>query len=271
MSTRIMITTQTWKIGDCLELLPEIETGSIDMVLTSPPYNNLRTYGGKSNFRFEETAYELYRVIKDGGTFVWIVGDETVDGDESGTSFKQALFFKEIGFKLNDTMIWNKGGFTATGALPYRYGQVFEYMFVFTKDRIKTFNPIKDRPNKQCGAVMHSTLRQKDGTTRQCSGTGKVCPPFGQRFNIWNIYPEMSNKKRTGHPAQFSEQLARDHILSWSNEGDIVLDPFLGSGTTLAACRKTNRNGIGFEMNPDYEPLIRERSMVHTPTLDSYF
>ena len=264
-------TTQTWRIGDCVELMREMPDECVDLVVTSPPYDNLREYGGKSDFRFEDTANELYRVIKKGGVVVWIVGDETVDGDESGTSFKQALFFKEIGFKLNDTMIWNKGGFTAVGALPYRYGQVFEYMFILAKGHIKTFNPIKDRPNKQYGRIQIGSIRQKNGTTKPCSTNGNMTAQFGQRFNVWNIYPEQSNKNRSFHPAPFCEQLARDHIISWSNEGDLVLDPFCGSGTVLKVCRLTNRNGIGFEINPDYEPLIRERSMAHTPPLTSYF
>ena len=263
-------TTQTWKIGDCVELMQELDDESIDLVVTSPPYDNLRTYGGY-NFDFEKTANQLYRVIKDGGTIVWIVNDETIDGDESGTSFRQALCFKEIGFKLNDTMIWNKGGFTAVGALPYRYGQVFEYMFILTKGYAKTFNPIKDRPNKQYGRKQHGTIRQRDGTTKQMSSNGRNITPFGQRFNIWNIYPENSSKNRTSHPAQFSEELVHDHIISWSNEGDLVLDPFVGSGTTLKVCRLTNRNGIGFEINPEYEPIIRERCMADTPPLQSYF
>jgi len=266
-----IITKQEWKIGDCVKLMGEMDDGSVDLVVTSPPYDNLRTYGGKSNFRFEDTADQIYRIIRDGRTVVWIVGDETVDGDESGTSFKQALYFKEIGFKLNDTMIWNKGGFTTVGALPYRYGQVFEYMFVFTKGKIKTFNPIKDRINKTHGSKIHGTLRQRDGTTRRCSGIGKEIRRFGQRFNIWDVYPETSNTIRTGHPAQCSEQLVRDHILSWSNEGDLICDPFLGSGTTLAACRRTNRNCIGFEISDAWEHLYVDRCMKHTPTLQSYW
>lgn len=267
-----MITTeQNWKIGDCIDLMRELPDKSIDMVLTSPPYDTLREYGNNSNFRYEETIPELYRVVKDGGVVVWIVGDETVDGDESGSSFRQALFFKDTGFKLNDTMIWNKGGFTATGALPHRYGQVFEYMFIFTKGKAKTFNPIKDRPNKGCGKRRQTgTIREKDGTTVPMRGRLKISPPFGQRFNVWNVFPEMSSKNRTGHPAQFSEQIARDHILSWSNEGDMVLDPFVGGGTTLKVCRLTNRNGIGFEINPDYESLIKNSCLSHMPHLSKY-
>lgn len=133
--------------GDCLEKMKEIPDKSMDMVLTSPPYDNLRDYEGYT-FNFEGIAKEIYRVLKDSGVCVWIVGDATVKGSETGTSFKQALYFKEIGFNLHDTMIWEKQTFTATGALKTRYAQVFEYMFIFTKGKIKTFNPIKDRPTK---------------------------------------------------------------------------------------------------------------------------
>jgi site-specific DNA-methyltransferase (adenine-specific) len=134
--------------GDCLEVMNTLEGNSIDLTVTSPPYDNLRTYNGFS-FDFEGIAKELYRVTKHGGVVVWIVNDATIKGSETGTSFKQALYFKEIGFNLHDTMIWSKPTFTATGALKTRYAQTFEYMFIFAKEKPKCFNPIKDKPNKK--------------------------------------------------------------------------------------------------------------------------
>lgn len=241
---------------DCLEGLKKLENKSIDLTVTSPPYDNLRTYNGYS-FDFENIARELYRVTKEGGVVVWIVSDETISGCESLTSFKQALFFKDLGFNV-ETMIWEKQTFTATGALKYRYGQVFEYMFVMSKGLPKHFNPIKDRENVSSGRTKTGTIRQKDGTTREISSKGKEIKQYGQRFNVWRINTEMSNKNRF-HPAQFPEQLANDHIISWSNENDIVLDPFMGSGTTAKMAILNNRNYIGFEISKEYCDIANQR------------
>lgn len=247
--------------GDCLELMKDIPDGSIDMVLTSPPYDNLRTYNGSLEWGehiWKEVIKELFRVTKEGGVVVWVVGDATIKGSETGTSFKQALFFKEVGFNIHDTMIWNKPTFTAVGALVNRYAPVFEYMFVFSKGSLKTFNPIKDRENKRHGDTKNGTIRQKDGTTKKQSSLGKKIAKYGQRFNVWNMSTEQSNIERR-HPAQFPLILAKDHILSWSNEGDVVLDPFGGSGTTAIACLNTNRNYILIEKEEKYFEIAKKR------------
>lgn len=201
------------KCGDCLELMKQMPDECIDLTVTSPPYDNLRTYKGFS-WDFENIAKEIFRITKKGGVVVWIVADATINGSETGTSFRQALFFKEIGFNLHDTMIWEKPTFTATGSLAVRYGSVFEYMFVLSKGKLKTFNPIKDKKNKTFGRKKTGTIRQIDGSFRPKSSLGKETQEYGQRFNVWHIAQEMSNKKRTGHPAQFPEQLANDHIIS---------------------------------------------------------
>lgn len=241
--------------GDCLEEMKTLKDKSIDMVLTSPPYDNLRDYKGYT-FNFEGIAQEIYRVLKDGGVCVWIVGDATIKGSETGTSFRQALYFKEIGFNLHDTMIWEKDTFSAVGALQTRYAPVFEYMFVFTKGKLKTFNPIKDRKNITFGATQHGASRQKNGILTN-NKKGNIVSEFGQRFNIWRI-PVVKSTGHT-HPAIFPEKLAEDHILSWSNEGDTVLDPFAGSGTTLKMAKKNNRNYIGIEIAPEYIEIINKR------------
>ena len=241
---------------DCLEGLKLLNDNSIDLTVTSPPYDNLRKYNGYS-FDFENIAKELYRVIKDGGVVVWIVNDKTKNGSKSGTSFKQALYFKEVGFNLHDTMIWQKPTFTDTGSLRVRYGDVFEYMFILSKGKLKTFNPIKDRKNKCFGDVKHGTVRQIDGSVKDISSKGKAIAEYGQRFNVWEITPEKNNK--TGHPAVFPEQLANDHIISWSNEGDIVMDIFSGSGTTHKMALLNNRNFIGFEISQEYIDIENER------------
>lgn len=243
--------------GDCLHVMKTFDDECIDLTVTSPPYDNLRTYNGYT-FDFEGIAQELYRITKNGGVVVWIVGDATINGSETGTSFKQVLYFKEIGFNLHDTMIWNKGTFTAVGSLTTRYAPVFEYMFILSKNQLKTFNPIKDRKNKHYGRTKTGTFRQENGTTKPLTNIGKSIAKYGQRFNIWEISSEKSNSNRF-HPAMFPEQLVHDHIISWSNENDTVLDCFMGSGTTGKMAKQLNRNFIGIEISEEYLTIAKER------------
>ena len=248
--------------GDCLEVMQTIPDGSVDLTVTSPPYDNLRTYNG-NNDQWSEDVWkgviqELHRVTTDGGVVVWVVGDATIKGSETGTSFKQALHAIECGFRLHDTMIWNKGGFSAVGSLQVRYAPVFEYMFIFSKGGPKSFNPLKDRKNKQPNKILSGTIRNSDGTLKPMSNQGKRRGKYGQRFNVWDIPPETSSKKRW-HPAPFPEHLAKDHIISWSNEGDTVLDPFMGSGTTGVASKDLNRSFIGIELDESYFNMAKNR------------
>jgi site-specific DNA-methyltransferase (adenine-specific) len=238
---------------DCLETMARLEDGSIDLTVTSPPYDNLRLYNGYS-FDFEAVARELYRITKDGGVVVWVVGDATIDGSETGTSFRQALFFKEIGFNLHDTMIYQKHNFSNPST--NRYHQIFEYMFVLSKGKPKTFNALKDRPNVEAGKIGSwgkNTSRQVDGT--MVERKRKVNTEFGMRYNIWRIKTEM----KPLHPAPFPEELARDHVLSWSNPGDIVYDPFMGSGTTAKIAIETNRRYLGSEISSEYWEIAQKR------------
>jgi site-specific DNA-methyltransferase (adenine-specific) len=227
---------------DCYEGMKNIPGNAVDLVVTSPPYDNLRTYNDSSSWNFDvftHIAGELYRVTKNGGVVVWIVNDATIKGCETGTSFRQALYFREIGFLLHDTMIWQK---ISPFQHKNRYIQSFEYMFVLSKNiPPKTANLICDRQNKWGGTKVHGTDRMTDGQTKPFSQTqkSKVIKEYGARYNIWDIPPNKHNT--TGHPAVFPEQLATDHILTWSNAGDVVLDPFMGSGTTILSAIKNNR------------------------------
>jgi len=241
--------------GDCLELMKTIPDGSVDLTVTSPPYDNLRTYNGNCRWEFEGIAKELFRVTKQGGVVVWVVGEATFNGSETGTSFRQALFFKEIGFNLHDTMIYQKPALTFPDT--NRYYQDFEYMFVLSKGKPETFNPITDRKNKTHGDKVHGTVREKDGSTSKKVCIGNITKEYGRRFNIWKI----PNPGRAGnkHPATFPLKLALDHIVSWSNEGDTILDPFLGSGTTAVAAKSLNRNFIGFELDQTYFDIAQKR------------
>ena len=235
-----------------LETMAKMPDCFVDLTVTSPPYDGLRTYNGYS-FPFEEIAKELYRITKDGGVVVWVVGDATVKGSESGTSFKQALYFKECGFNLHDTMIWYK-----PNAMPNvdksRYCQSFEYMFVLSKGKPKTTN-LRTIPTKNAGKV----IKRKTLQTQNCNKANRIDKTNETRIDF-NVYAlNVGGKKEAEHPAIFPEQLVNDHILSWSNEGDLIYDPFMGSGTVAKMSILNNRNWIGSEISSEYCNMIEER------------
>ena len=208
-------------------------------------------------------------MIKTGGVLVWVVNDQSVDYDESGTSFRQALHFKQIGFKLFDTMIYKKKAMRMSSSLKH-YLQMFEYMFVLSKDVPKTTNLIKDRRNKVISRKNDAkTHRQKDGSKKR-KLVARFGEEFGRRTNIWEYMTGATHSTKNpvayGHPAIFPEKLAYDHIVSWSNENDLVYDPFSGSGTTALMARQANRRFIASEINKDYFDLSLER--VNEPMLD---
>lgn len=233
-----------------------LDDGCVDLTVTSPPYDNLRNYNGFS-FDFENVAKELYRVTKQGGVVVWVVGDATIKGSETGTSFKQALYFKEIGFNLHDTMIYRK-----TNPMPMsgvRYAQCFEYMFILGKGKPKTFNPIKE-PCRYAGKQNFGkrTIYTKDGSDKEL--TQKTIKDEKIKDNIFSYYVgSLKDSAKINHPAMFPKELAIDHIKSWSNEGDLVLDPFMGSGTTAVVARELGRKFIGFEISEEYVNLANKR------------
>jgi site-specific DNA-methyltransferase (adenine-specific) len=237
--------------GDCVSVMRSWEDNVIDLTVTSPPYDNLRDYNGFS-FDFEKVANELFRITKEGGVVVWIVGDATIKGSETGTSFKQALYFKEIGFNLHDTMIWHKHSFNYDPRR-HRYKQHYEFMFILSKGKPRIFNPIKDVPVKTAGQLKKSSKRLPNGKIRDY-GYIKM-NDFQARSNIWYIPQET----KSSHPAPFPEKLAEDHILSWSNEGDLVLDPMCGSGTTCKMAKLNNRRYIGIDCSEEYCSIAKQR------------
>jgi DNA modification methylase len=237
---------------NCLDTMARMPAGFIDLTVTSPPYDNLRDYKGYS-FDFEPIAQELFRVTKTGGVVVWIVNDATVKGSETGTSFKQALYFKEIGFRLHDTMIYAKKNPMPVTAK--RYQPAFEYMFILSKSHPNTVNLIREK-TKLGGKPTRGERVNKDGTRTKTSSHGKPIKATKVVSNIWK-YGVGSNGQ--GHPAIFPEQLASDHIISWSNPGDLVFDPFSGSGTTAKMALLNGRNYIGSEIAEEYCQIAEER------------
>ena len=243
-------------IADCLEIMRQLPDGCIDLTVTSPPYDNLRDYEGFT-FDFENVAEELYRITKDGGIVVWVVGDATIKGSETGTSFRQALYFKHIGFNLHDTMIYEKNSFSMPDTV--RYYNIFEYMFILSKGKPKTLNLLKDKKNRWGGSESFGKGGNRDKSKCKVITVNE----YGMRNNIWryNTGKGFSSKEAVAskHPAIFPDKLAEDHIISWSNEGDIIFDPMLGSGTTIKMAQQLNRTGIGCETSSEYEGIIKER------------
>lgn len=236
---------------DCLELLKGLNDDFIDLVVTSPPYDNMRSYGGVidqwNEDKFKAIAKELARTLKDGGVIVWIVADQTINGSESGSSFKQALFFKEIGLNIHDTMIWRK-----VNPMPNnqgkRYFNSFEYMFVFSKGTPKTFNPIMEKC-KLVGTKVKAGHTHLDIKEKRKMNRDFIVKEERYKYNVWDI---AVSANKTIHTAAFPLKLAEDHVSTWSNKGDLVFDPFLGSGTTVVAAIELERNFIGCELNKDY-------------------
>jgi len=256
-----METNKNYNLG-CLELMGRMEDDFVDLTVTSPPYDNLRSYCGY-DFDFERIAGELFRVTKDGGVVVWVVGDATKNGSETGTSFRQALHFIDVGFRLHDTMFYEKAGMSAPSN--NRYHNVVEYMFILSKGTPNAFNGIKDRKNRWTQRFGKPTRRQKDGSLKHERDNNFT--PFGLRFNIWRYNTgygySATDDVAYEHPAIMPEKLAADHIKTWSNEGDLVYDPFAGSGTTLKMAHLLNRKWLGSEVSEEYCALIDKRMDGH--------
>jgi len=247
--------------GDCLEVMKSIPDNSIDLTVTSPPYDNLRTYQGFI-FDFKGIAMELYRVTKDGGIVVWVVGDETKSFCETLSSFKQAIYFVEnCHFNLLDTMIYKKKSYAPAYPHIMRYASVFEYMFIFSKGKPKTFNELRENKLKNSiGGNVVSSFRQKDGSfIKKSTNRNKKDK---SRTNVWEYLTGShagEDKEKFKHPASFPNKLAEDHIKTWSNEHDIILDPMCGSGTTLKMAKMLNRRFIGFDISQDYVNIANKR------------
>lgn len=260
-------------LGDAAAIMASMPENSIDLTITSPPYDNLRDYKGY-HFDFESIAANLYRVTKAGGVVVWVVGDATVKGSETCTSFKQALHFKELGFNLHDTMIWVK---TSPYPANVRYQQDFEYMFIFSKGKPTTFNPLQERKSeKEIQKILKGqanpitkTYRNKDGSIvrpdeaakkRLINASNRL---MKNRSNVWRMNAGyMINSKDIisyEHPASFPEELAENHILSWSNEGDTILDCMCGSGTVLKMATLHNRKFVGIDCSTEYVDIAERR------------
>ncbi len=254
-------------LGNCVKVMDQLEDESVDAFITSPPYDELRDYNGYS-FPFEDIARKMYQKLAKGGVIVWVVGDATKKGSETGSSFRQAIFFQELGLNIHDTMIYEKNGssFPArrTGN---RYSQVFEYMFVFSKGKPKTANLICDKPNKWSGYTSFGTSTNRNAAGELVKAKNrKPTPNFSPRHNVWKFN---TGKKYTTnddfafkHPAMFPESLAEDHVMTWTKEGDLVVDPFVGAGTTTKMAAINGRRWLGIDISEEYVDIAIERMKI---------
>lgn len=265
-----MLDINTTHLMNCIDGMQQMEAESVDLVVTSPPYDDLRSYNDSSKWDhnvFKQVADELSRVLKPGGVIMWNVNDATVKGSETGSSFRQCLYFMDAhGLRLHDTMIYEKTGTAfASGPNSVRYTQIFEYCFILSKGKPKTINLIQDKKNKWAGYTSfgNAKTRKKDGTMHDPGRKSNEIREWGVRTNIWKIKNSggfgQSSKASYKHPATMPEELARGHILSWSNENDLILDPFMGAGTTAQVALEENRNFIGFEIDDTYHQMCIDR------------
>jgi site-specific DNA-methyltransferase (adenine-specific) len=243
-------------LGDNCEVMRTLPSESIDLVVTSPPYDDLRTYGGHS-WDFYGVAWNLKRLLKPGGVIVWVVGDATKDGSETGSSWKQAHHFQAIGLRIHDTMIYRKQNYTPL--THNRYEQEWEYTFIISNGKPKTFNP----KMVECTYAGSKTWGEPNMYKDNSGSLTRVKQTvINDKKIAGNIFTYEVGSRITGainHPAMFPEALARDQILNWSNEGDIVLDPFSGSGTTAKMAKHNGRRFIGIEVNPEYVEISQQR------------
>ena len=256
---------------DALSLMADMDDDSIDMALTSPPYDNLRTYDGHSEFDFKSIAQETYRVLKPGGVLVWVVGDATIDGSETLTSMRQALYFVDVvGFKMHDTMIYYRDGTLFPD--PTRYTPQWEYMFIFSIGRPKTINQLKQKNKYAGGYGGGNAIKYQREANGHAKRPRRKTKEYGVLGNVWKISSgggkTTKDKEAYAHPAMFPEKLAERHILTWSNPGDVVMDYFMGSGTTAKMARNNGRHYIGCDVNGDYVELARKRlAKPYTPKM----
>lgn len=250
--------------GDNCDVMGELPRECIDLVVTSPPYDDLRTYCGHS-WDFFGVAWQLVRVLKPGGVIVWVVSDATKNGSETGSSMEQALHFKRLGLNLHDTMVYQIAGTGAKGS-NLAYWQEWEYCFVLTKARPKTVNRIADVKNKRAGAVCTKGRLAADGTDKDTNN--RTVKETGIRGNVWRYHAGNNGNNNEGHPAVFPLALVSDHIATWSGTGDTVLDPFVGSGTTAKAAKDLGRRFIGIDVNPEYCEMAQRRVAQDTLQFD---
>ena len=252
--------------GDSAEVLKNFPDNSIDMVVTSPPYDGLRDYNGFS-LDLHKIGKEIYRVLKDGGIAVMVIQDATKDFAKSLTSFRTIVdWCDNVGFRLFETVIYHKNG-TEGAWWKQRFRVDHEYMPIFMKGKKPQYfnkEPLKI-PSKHGGKVMSgSGNRRTDGTlsetvrrpinTMKCRGT------------VWDyLMAGDKNPLKRKHPAVFPDKIPYDCIQCFCPEGGLVLDPFIGCGSTAVMAKVLGRNYIGIDISREYCDLAEERIEKDVP------
>lgn len=249
---------------DCVLGMRALPDACIPLTVTSPPYDKLRMYDGHAlPFElFQLVACELYRVTMPRGVIVWVVQDGTdKNGSETGTSFRQREFFKNLGMSAHATMIMKVNACRFPNNR--RYCQQFHYAFVLSKGKPRVINVLRDSANQHPGDVVKHSHRSKDGKLVTCLMPHKRLAAYGYRGNVWDY--KVGNGQTTkdrfafNQTALMPELMAEDHILSWSNPGDLVFDPMCGAATTCKMALLNHRKFLGMEIHQTYWEIACKR------------
>jgi len=263
MSTRQLAANKIF-CGEAAEVMRSFPDESIDMVFTSPPYGTVRSYNGYK-FNFQEIAIELTRILKPGGVIAWNEADTIVNGSKTLTPSKHALYFsEECGLKVHDEMIYEKNSCSFPAKRNgLRYSNVYEEVFILSKGKPKSVNLICDKRNRCYGEKGFGMASQRRKNGDLVKYERKPTPKFSPRDNIWRVFTgkgySSKDSNASKHPAISPDLLVLDHIRTWSNEGDIILDPMAGSGTTCVMAKALKRQYVGIEISDEYCQLINER------------
>ncbi|MFL5752916.1 MAG: DNA-methyltransferase [Bacteroidia bacterium] len=257
-------------LGDCKKKLKELPDNSVDLIVTSPPYADQRkgTYGGIHQDKYVEwflpISKELLRVLKPSGTFILNIKEKVVEGERSTYVMELILEMRKQGWLWTEEFIWHKKN-SYPGKWPNRFRDSWERLIQFNKDR--KFNMYQNEVMVPIGDWAKSRLKNLSDTDKKRDNS-KVGSGFGKNISNWinrdKAYPtnvlhlatECNNKK---HSAAFPEELPEWFIKLFTKENDIVLDPFMGSGTTLFVANRMKRNSIGIEVMPEYYNMVKKQ------------
>ncbi len=266
--------------GDCLELLTMMDDSSVDLIVTSPPYadQRKRTYGGIAPDKyvdwFSPIAEQLLRVLKPSGSFVLNIKEKVVNGERHTYVLELILKMRELGWLWTEEYIWHKKN-SFPGKWPNRFRDSWERCLHFTKNRKfamyqeAVMVPVGDWKNERLKKLSSRDMMRDE--SRVGSGFGKNISNWQGRemaypTNVLHMATECGNK---GHSAAFPEVLPEWFIRLFTTEGDVVLDPFAGSGTTLVAASRLSRKSVGFELLDEHCQVAKERLGLERKRLTS--
>jgi site-specific DNA-methyltransferase (adenine-specific)/site-specific DNA-methyltransferase (cytosine-N4-specific) len=260
--------------GDCKEILKTLENNSIDLVVTSPPYADRRknTYGGIKPEKyvewFLEISKELLRVLKPTGTFILNIKEKAENGERHTYVIEMILALRKQGWLWTEEYIWHKKN-SYPGKWPNRFRDAWERCIQFNKT--KKFNMYQEEVMVPIGDWANDRLRNLSDTDKK-RDNAKNGSGFGKNVSNWvdrkKVYPSnvlhfatVCNNKN--HSAAFPDELPEWFIKLFTKEHDTILDPFMGSGTTLHVAKRMNRNSIGIDLIPEYVEMVKSEINEH--------